>query len=580
MAKPFGFLCLLLALSLSLFASTPPASTIAVPATAGATASDSWTGIAPVGSNPASTCYPGGTPFVDEHAVTITLPAGGYSTLNAAFTFQINWTPSSTAGAATSDLILTVIGPDGSEVMSADTGNPQETVVVNNLAAGTYRVVTCGYLNAAAQNYSGSLKVTTSAVTAPPPPNILPTAGKKWGAPVKVTPTNGFGYEPTLLVDKYGNAFATAHKENFELAVAPDPNSPDGTRSTSWMWWSQDNGQTWPNAPGLTQYSVNYHLPGDEGDLAQDDAGHVYFVDTYLADITLTRWTSGGLGKLTYDFSRPIAPSPEADDRPWITAHGDGHIFYFSNDGSQAADGGRYTVHASYDGGVTFDVVGVTLPNSGWCRPATDHRAGVHNVYAFCTNDGGKLYSYVSTDDGKSFQRYQVGTYNDADGTQSYPLVDVAPDGTVWAIYVDSDNLDSGGTPITNRIYLFRSSDQGKTYTKQEITPVRGRYQYAWLAISPDGKKLGMAIYYRPNADFAWNIAATTWSAGGKIDPRTFVNVDPDHPVSAQEKAEPPGDYLGSYFFPDGKLGIVWTRSVLWTDAATLERDIIFARQR
>jgi hypothetical protein len=46
------------------------------------------------------------------------------------------------------------------------------------------------------------------------------------------------------------------------------------------------------------------------------------------------------------------------------------------------------------------------------------------------------------------------------------------------------------------------------------------------------------------------------------------------------ERTEPPGDYLGSYFFPDGKLGVVWTRFVLWTDAATLTRDIYFSRQR
>jgi hypothetical protein len=201
-------------------------------------------------------------------------------------------------------------------------------------------------------------------------------------------------------------------------------------------------------------------------------------------------------------------------------------------------------------------------------------------VYAFCTDDAGKLYSYVSTDDGKSFQRYEVGTYNDADGTQSYPLVDVAPDGTIWALYVDSDNLDADGIPITNRIYLFKSTDQGKTYAKQEITPVRGRYQYAWLAISPDGKKLGLGIYYRPNADFAWEMAAVTWNAGGKLDPRTFLSVDKDHPVAPKERAEPPGDYTGSYFFPDGKFAVVWTRTVLWTDAATLTRDIYFARQR
>jgi hypothetical protein len=75
-------------------------------------------------------------------------------------------------------------------------------------------------------------------------------------------------------------------------------------------------------------------------------------------------------------------------------------------------------------------------------------------------------------------------------------------------------------------------------------------------------------------------VAATTWKAGGRISPKDFVDVDIDHPVSPAENEEAPGDYMGSYFFPNGKLGVIWTRYVLWTDGATLERDIYFASQR
>lgn len=559
-------------------ASTPATSTVTVPTTAGATVTDSWTGTAPIATFANSSCFPGGNPLVDEHAVTITVAPGTYDTVNADFIFQINWTPSS-GDITTSDLILSLVGPDGLEIDSSDGGTPSETVVASNLAAGTYRVLVCGFLNIAAQPYGATLTVTTGAVGTAPT-NILRPAGKKWGSPVKVTPDDGYGYEPTLLVDKHGNAFASAHKENWQLALAPDPNSPTATRSMSWMWLSVDNGQHWTDPPGLTPLSLEQHEVGDEGDLALDDAGHIYFVDTYLADITLTRWSTSGLGQVVYEWNRPIVPTPELDDRPWITAHGDGHVFYFANHGNKSYNGGRYTVHASYDGGVSWDSVGVGLPDSGWCRPAADHRPGSKLVYAFCTNDGGKLYSYVSTDDGRTFTRYDVGTYNDADETQSYPLLQVGPDGTVWALYVDSNDVGDGGIPNTNQLYLFKSTNQGKSFTRQEITPVVGRYQYAWLAISADGKKLGLGIYYRPNADFPWEVAGTTWSAGGKIDPRTFVSLDPDHPVAPQDAAEPPGDYLGSYFFPDGKLGVVWTRRVLWTDVATIERDIYFSRQR
>ncbi len=147
-------------------------------------------------------------------------------------------------------------------------------------------------------------------------------------------------------------------------------------------------------------------------------------------------------------------------------------------------------------------------------------------------------------------------------------------------LYLDSTNLDADGIPITNNIYLFRSTDQGKTWTKQDVTPVRGRYQYVWLAISRDGKKLGLGSYYRPNSTFDWSVAGATWTPGGTIKAKDFVSLDPDHPVAAANRAEAPGDYLGSYFFPDGKLGVIWTRAVLWTDNATVLRDIIFIRQR
>jgi hypothetical protein len=559
-------------------ASTPAASTVSVPTAAGATVTDAWTGSAPPATFAGSTCFPGGTPLVDEHSVTVAVAPGTYDSVDARFTFNVSWDPAS-GDPSTSDLILTLIGPDGLEIDSSDGGAPTETLVARNLAAGTYRVAVCGFLNTAVQPYDASVEVTTTALTVAPS-NVLPAAGKRWGKPVKVTPTGGYGYEPSFIVDRYGNAFATAHKENWQLLLAPDANSPTQTRSMSWAWLSSDAGRTWKNPPGLTPASVEQHELGDEGDMAADDAGHIYFADTYLGDITVTRWSTNGLGDVTFDYTRPAVPTPEEDDRPWIVAHGDGHVFYFSNTGNKAYNGGRYTVHASYDGGVTWDSVGVALPDSGWCRPAADHRVGSTLVYAICTNDGGKLYAYVSTDDGRSFTRYDIGTYNNADGTQSWPTVQVGPDGTIWVLYVDSNDVGDGGIPNTNQLYLFKSMTGGRTWTKTEITPVVGRYEYGWLSLSADGTKLGLGIYYRPNNTYPWSVAATTWKAGGRISPKDFVDVDIDHPVSPAENEEAPGDYMGSYFFPNGKLGVIWTRYVLWTDGATLERDIYFASQR
>ena len=143
--------------------------------------------------------------------------------------------------------------------------------------------------------------------------------GASFNSPVKVTPDLGFGYEPATVVDGYGNIFVTAHKENWQLALAPDANSPTYTRSMSWVWTSVDGGKSFVDPPGLSSVSIEQHQFGDEGDLAFDDANHLYFVDTNVTDDTIARWhvTGQGLANMSLDFTRPLIPTAQlVDDRP------------------------------------------------------------------------------------------------------------------------------------------------------------------------------------------------------------------------------------------------------------------------
>jgi hypothetical protein len=399
-----------------------------------------------------------------------------------------------------------------------------------------------------------------------------------FGPPVKVTPDLGFGYEPGVVVDPYGNVFATAHKENWQLLAAPDPDSPTYTRSMSWDWVSVDGGQTFVDIPGLSAADLEQHEFGDEGDMAVDDAHHLYFVDTNVTDITFTSWTVTGnsLADITLDQTRPVLPSIQpVDDRPWVIAHRNGSVFYFANFGDKTYDGGRYTVYQSYDGGASFDPVGTPLPDSGWCRPAADHTPGSLYVYAFCTNDEGTLYSYVSSDDGHTFSRYTVGSYNADDGSSSWPTIQVAKDGSVWAMYVDAAAVDGNGVPITNRLRLFHSVDHGATWLEQDVTPVTGRYEYAWLSVFRNSK-LGIGTYYRPDNASPWRVYGAVWKVGKK--PR-LVSLDEQNPVAGADHADAPGDFMSSAFGPDGKLSVIWTRIVLEIPGtASLERDIYDAR--
>lgn len=413
-------------------------------------------------------------------------------------------------------------------------------------------------------------------------------AAAPFGPPTKVTPELGGGYEPTVVTDRYGNLYATAHKENAELVLSPDSRSATGTRSMSWAWLSTDKGKSWQNLPGLPADAENRQF-GDEGDMAVDDAGHVYFIDTYLADNTITRYTATGKGKVAFDFTRPAIGSASLDDRPWVTAHGNGTVFYLGNQAQkrqlpvESGDGqahgpGRYTVYPSYDGGKSFATIGYTLSDSGWCRPAAEHRPGSKRVVVFCGNDKGKLYSYVSNDDARTFRRYDAGSYAGGDTTQSYPTVEFAKDGSIWALYNDAVELKAG-FPVTNRLRLLHSVDGGKTWTEQDITPRAGRYQYSWLSVSPDGTKLGFGVYYRPNATTPWRVYGATFRPG-QVPTLTLLD---KAPVAPAEQAQPPGDFLTSSFGPDGKLAVIWTRIVTTNPTRTglnnLFRDIYSARQ-
>jgi hypothetical protein len=425
------------------------------------------------------------------------------------------------------------------------------------------------------------------------------SAATSFGPPVRVTPPNGHGYEPAVYTDHFGNIFATAHKENWQLALSPDLNSPTFTRSMSWAWASSDGGRTFEDLPGLTMLSLEQHDLGDEGDMAVDDANHLYFVDTNVTDITFTSWDIYGRGQYVLNQHRPVLPAGEpVDDRPWVTAHGNGHVFYFGNEGDKvtypngtacgsATGPGRYTAYQSYDGGTTFNSVGCTLADSGWCRPAADHTAPYQYVYAICTNDGGSddvsspidpngtLWSYVSADDGRTWSRYKMGTYKALDTTTSWPTVAIAPDGSLWALYVDAVKLDENNNPITNKLMLFHSTDHGKTWTSQNITPMSGRYHYSWLSISPNGKKLGVGLYYRPDNNSDWHVYGAIFGPGSRPQ-LTLLD-----PVSVQDKhcATAPGDLLGSSFNPDGTLDVVWTRNTDPTTCGTVTvRDIYFAR--
>lgn len=458
-------------------------------------------------------------------------------------------------------------------------------------------------------------------------------AAPTFGTPVRLpTWQSCGGYEPAIAIDKYGNIFVTAHKQNHCLAVADDPGSPIGVRSQSWMWTSK-NGVNWKNLPGLANLAVPADELdfGDEGDIALDDARHphLYFVDTKVIDNSLTRWTISGLGKedMKQDIHRPFIPTAETvDDRPWVVAHGSSTVLYAGNQGDkdtyfagdvangctgtnikppapgekQSPEGGRYTVFMSYDAGQTFDTTGCTLPGSGWCRPAADHTAGSQYLYMFCTNDAGAddevnnpgdpgftvgtLYTYVSADNGHSWKRYKVDNYNanlpsssNTSGDITWSQITVAKDGSIYALF---NNPVSNASQVKtgDKLYLYHSVNHGKTWARQDVTPANpGLIRYTWVAVDKNGR-VGIGYEAHATLNSRWYVYAGISSGFG-------------HPVKYTKadswEVAPPGDFVFGDFFEvafdnHGRLDVVYTRCVnlVAGDDTTdcLNSDIYFVR--
>ncbi len=417
-----------------------------------------------------------------------------------------------------------------------------------------------------------------------------------FSAPVKLTQfADCGGYEPTVIVDKYQNVVVTAHKQNQCDGVAFDPQQTPPARAQSWAWGSSD-GVNFTDMPGIAAGSVDTNAQsldvGDEGDLARDDAGHLYLVDTKVADNSFTSWTATGNGQVTETFHTPaMGTAQPVDDRPWITAHGNGVVMYAGNTGNSSVysspngnGSGRFTVYMSYDGGNTFDHVGVTVPNSGWCRPAADHRAGSQLLYLVCTNDAGGLFAYVSTDDGKTatgWASHPIDTYNASSAgwgsSGSWPVAAVGPDGAVYTLYTDQD---SAGAFHVN---LYRSLDSGTTWTKwADATQQQGKIATnagpSWLDVAPDGS-LGVDYFLNPPGDANWHIEAGT--APGWKQPFTMVDAAPNLPPATAAFGAPWGDFLTCAFGPDSRLHVAWTDAAQGTTLGQqgLNSDIYYAEE-
>lgn len=383
-------------------------------------------------------------------------------------------------------------------------------------------------------------------------------------APVQLNPDGLYGYEPSIQVGQEGTLYATAHKDSLVH---------EGDRLASWLWYSTDGGETWEEMPSPAQ--VHDKLFALEGSLAVDDGNRLYYIDTYGADNTLSRWQGGAEGP-TWESSRPVHGTTGADDRPWLAAHGDGVVYYVGNNGppvpaannlENPGEASRYWFYASEDAGQTWSA-GHGFHGSGWCTLAASP-ADAETAYVGCNRrlDGSVpgligpehvLTVYRTTDRGASFESVEVDQFEHG-LTDGYPNVAVEADGTPYLAWPDGDHDAEAGTEIR-----YAHPGEGSNWTVHTVTPFEGSFEKVWASAGEDGT-LALTFYgtnvTTPEESTRW-FAYTMVSSNARADDPTWTIAKVDDRHVAEDDG-PPGDFLQNDVGPNDTVHVVYEREVV-----------------
>ena len=381
----------------------------------------------------------------------------------------------------------------------------------------------------------------------------------------QVYPEYAIGYEPSIAVDAEGNMFYTAHKDlrwagpnggpgGFESGVGsmgpyacrqpvlPPYSSEDRDTSwdyyASWFFVTNDGGETWAMPPwgsGTDPSSGQPHASmlygGDEGDIGIDANQRVYFLDTYLLDNWIHRWDDGGREYIDYTSTQG---SEALDDRPWLTAQGDGIVHYLGNSATAIPDcfggSGRYWYYRSDDGGYTFTQC-YAMPG-GWSHIDAE-RDGQHVYVVQEENDGasGDIQVRVSDDTGLTWADAQIIAPRESNPPEGFPWISAGPastEGLVATVWADA----YGGRTGPWSMGIAMSWDYGVTWEHWDLTPFKGIFEYPNVYVGPNNTVA--VAFYGLEGDY---VAGNEWHlyAGMVQDPEPgtpfqFTVADP-HPL-------------------------------------------------
>ncbi len=426
----------------------------------------------------------------------------------------------------------------------------------------------------------------------------------------------GIGYEPSLSIDSQGNLFVTAHKD-LRWGGEGNPFAPiiggnldtwyacqDGEMTSwdywaSWFWISNDGGKTWGHGenfnptPGNLGNSVvgsaagaGSECLGDEGDIAVDANDVVYYLDTTLEDNWWHMFEDGGTSYISPSVCERMQ-TMAADDRPWVTAQGDGIIHYLGNSGASppecSGDAGRYWYYHSETGRAPFSQC-YAMPG-GWSTISAQN----HGPYVFVAQEDadsntGVVHVRISDEygrgtgpspsDGTWQEPVAVGP-REGNCPEGYPVVNNNEGGMVVVVWADCPNGNTGAWEM--RIAV--SYDNGSSWQSWNATAFdRGINMYPFVSITED-QVVSLAFYgldYDQKNSEDGYVAGKDWYlyAGAlhhpiEGDEWDFRIVDPTplHTVTDYEESSGDTHALHDFFetvmSPDGSwMGIAYQENV------------------
>lgn len=282
--------------------------------------------------------------------------------------------------------------------------------------------------------------------------------------------------EPSIQVDDEGGI--TIAGTCCVGAAAPVWYSPDGKKFTEL------------ETPGRArEWGI-----GAEGDLAVDHEGRIYFIETYIPGLLMTRWSDSGKA---WDFTVPATGTvPGFDDRPWIAFGGDA-VYLYVNHVSHTA------VYRSTDDGMTWD--GGNLLS--WRGDPTGQPFFPGHIAAN-EKDGTLWVSGVVREGGKPVLGSAVGKYVGGVPVFKEAVVS-APQrkGGFSPIFTGATAVDSAGNGYVTwstfddngcDVYYAVSTNRGKSWNKPvRVSSGKGCATFPWITAGDDGK-VALAWYDTP----------------------------------------------------------------------------------